>query len=60
MHMTYSNRLAWPKPQHTQTRCADGLLLSLHTDDHIGARGVVFKEYQFDGVTYARVGYHVM
>ena len=27
MYMTYSNRLVWPQQWHTQTRCADGLLL---------------------------------
>ena len=27
MHMTYSNRLAWPQQWHTQTGCAGGQLL---------------------------------
>ena len=37
LHMTYSNRLVWPQQWHTQTRCADGLLL-LHIQCGLLAR----------------------
>ena len=46
LHMTYSNRLAWPQQWHTQTRCADGLLLlHIYSADYLyvcGARNEGF------------------
>ena len=41
MHMTYSNRLVWPRQWHTQTRCADGLLLHIYSVDYLYAPVVV-------------------
>ena len=36
--MTYSNRLVWPQQWHTQTRCADGLLLlHIYSADYLYA-----------------------
>ena len=42
MYMTYSNRLIWPQQWHTQTRCADGLLLlHIYSADYLYAPAVV-------------------
>ena len=42
LHMTYSNRLVWPQQWHTQTRCADGLLLlHIYSADYLYAPAVV-------------------
>ena len=42
MYMTYSNRLVWPQQWHTQTRCADGLLLlHIYSADYLYAPAVV-------------------
>ena len=40
--MTYSNRLVWPQQWHTQTRCADGLLLlHIYSADYLYVPAVV-------------------
>ena len=44
LHMAYSNRLVWPQQwhYHTQTRCADGLLLlHIYSADYLYAPAVV-------------------
>ena len=42
MHMTYSNRLVWPRRWHTQTQCANSLLLlHIYSVDYLYAPVVV-------------------
>ena len=42
MYMAHSNRLVWPQQWHTQTRCADGLLLlHIYSVDYLYAPAVV-------------------
>ena len=60
MHMTYSNRLVWPQQWHTQTRCADGLLLSyIQWTTYTRPRLLIMRWGVWSSVTMYRTFLHI-
>ena len=61
LHMTYSIRLLWPQQWHTQTRCADGLLLlHIYSADYLHAPAVVNCEVGSTAGAYCECVYKVV